>query len=76
MGTKCDCGRFYLDPIPTRCSKCNNKLDGGTTKGDTFRIIHEIRKSQNNIISEHGITIEFLKSNTDFDTGNVTMIRR
>ncbi len=46
MGHKCKCGRFFMSPLPTTCSKCGETIPGGCLEGDSYRIITE--KQPNN----------------------------
>lgn len=41
MGYKCSCGRFFMNPLPTTCSKCGSAIPGGCSEGNTYRIISE-----------------------------------
>ena len=46
MGYKCRCGRFFMNPLPTTCSKCGETIPGGCLEGDSYRIITEKPSNQ------------------------------
>lgn len=88
MGYKCKCGRYFLDPLPHKCNKCQSEIPSGTFEGDGFQIIKPLTKLQlggiihKKLVLERlplgeGHFVEFLSdSNDDGDTGNLPKLRR
>lgn len=87
MGYKCTCGRYFLDPVPTKCNKCQAPIPVGTPEGDSFQVIKPLTKLQldgiihKNIVLERlplddGHFVEFLSSwDDEGDTGNIPKVR-
>ena len=82
MGYKCECGRYFLDPVPPECNKCHRKISG-----DSSQIIKPLTKLQlggvihKKIVLERlplgeGHFVEFLSENDERDTGNLPKLRR
>jgi hypothetical protein len=45
MGKRCKCGRYFLDPIPLKCTRCQQQLNRYeiTFKGKTMIIEGELK---------------------------------
>lgn len=76
--TRCTCGRYYISPVPTKCSRCGADLPDGSSEGDMFRIIQErsltiLKTMVIDTIYDGDTKIEFL-SDWGNDTGNVPRV--
>lgn len=90
MGYKCQvCGRYFLDPVPYKCNKCQTPILNGTVEGDSFQVIKPLTKLQlggiihkktvlERLPLEWGHFVEFLSDWNDDkgDTGNIPKVRR
>jgi hypothetical protein len=89
LGYKClCCGRYFLDPIPTVCNKCQTPIPNGTVAGNSFQKTKPLTKLQlggiihkkivlERLPLEWGHFVEFLSDLGDEgDTGNLPKVRR
>lgn len=88
MGYKCECGRYFLNPLPHKCNKCQREIPSGTSEGDNFQIIKPLTKLQlggiihkktvlERLPLEWGHFVEFLEDDEgEGNTGNVPKVRR
>jgi hypothetical protein len=70
MGEKCNCGRFFMNPVPLFCSRCKKSLKSGSPEGEKFRVTYKDKS----ILTDGNITLQFFKSWDDMnnhDTGNL-----
>jgi len=58
MGHKCDCGRFFLEPLPRFCNKCHAVIPGGSFEGDSYQLV----KPKSTKLELGGIINKFTKN--------------